>query len=175
MIAGDLERFLAVRRLEDRVARLAKRVADERPQPAIVLGEQHGFGSATAGRPAKREIRFGLIGRLAIFDPRQVHQERRALAGRGLDVNHASGLLNDSVDNRQAQTGATADFLRREERLEDAGGRLLIHAGSGIGDRQAYVVCRNRHVLDVVRRGADWRRWPGQSAAFRHPASHRAR
>ena len=50
---------------------------------------------------------------------RQEDAERRALADFGVDIDEAAGLLDDAVDGGEAEPGALADLLGREERLED--------------------------------------------------------
>ena len=52
----------------------------------------------------------------------------------------AAGLLDDAVDHRQAEAGALADFLRREERLEN----LVAHVG---GNAVAVVLDLDQHVV----------------------------
>ena len=56
--ARDGERFLAVRSLEHGVAGLAQRAADQRPQPAIVFGEQHRLVGAHGSPPLRRDRRI---------------------------------------------------------------------------------------------------------------------
>ena len=54
-----------------------------------------------------------------------------------LDLDVAAGLLGESVDLRQAEAGALADFFGREERLEDLGELLRL-------DSRARVVTATR-------------------------------
>jgi hypothetical protein len=42
--------------------------------------------------------------------------------------------MHDAEHDRESEAGALADFLRREERFEDARLRLLVHAVAGIAD-----------------------------------------
>ena len=51
----------------------------------------------------------------------------------------AAALLDDAVDDRQAEAGAFALLLGREERLEQLGARLLVDAGAGVADAQPRV------------------------------------
>ena len=44
------------------------------------------------------------------------------------------------MHHRQAEAGALADALGREERLDRARQRRLVHADAGVGDRQADIV-----------------------------------
>ena len=50
---------------------------------------------------------------------RQEDAERGAFALLGIDIDEAASLLDDAVDRREPEAGALADFLGREERLED--------------------------------------------------------
>ncbi len=69
---------------------------------------------------------------------RQVDAERRARDPCSLvDRDRAAGLTNDAVDGGQAQPGAAAGFLGREERFEDARLRRLVHADAVVADRRA--------------------------------------
>src|SRR5690606_10310223 len=51
---------------------------------------------------------------------RQADDEARADAGSGCDADDAAVLLDDLVRDREAEPGALADRLGREERIEDA-------------------------------------------------------
>src|SRR5205807_3236820 len=61
------------------------------------------------------------------------------LAGNG-DV--AAALLHDAVDGSQAEAGAAAFALGREERLEDALHRLAVHPAAGVAHVQHDVGAR---------------------------------
>ena len=80
---------------------------------------------------------------------RQKDRELRALARLAVDEDEAAGLLDDAVDGREAEPGAGADLLGREERLEDARQILLGDADAGIGDLDQHIIA-GRH--DLVRR-----------------------
>ncbi len=84
---------------------------------------------------------------------RQVDLEHGALVRRAVDKDEAAGLLDDAVDRRQAEPGAGADLLGREERLEDALDVLLRDADPGIGDLDQHVVA-GRHGLGAAPRTA---------------------
>ena len=96
--------------------------------------------------------------------------EDAALADFGVTVDEPAGLLDDAVDHRQAEAGALADLLGREERLEDLLDQVRRDAGAGVfhfddhifGRREVAVAelpaLFRRHVA-----GAD-----GQLAASRH-------
>jgi hypothetical protein len=78
---------------------------------------------------------------------RQADRERRSPAGRGGDVHAAAALAHDAVDGREAEPRALADGLRREERLEDAGDRRLVHAGARVRHAQHGVVAGGEHAV----------------------------
>ena len=59
-----------------------------------------------------------------------------------VDFHAATRLPRKSVDHRQAQTGALAPLLGREERLEHALDQFIRDAVAGIGDLDAYVAPR---------------------------------
>ena len=77
---------------------------------------------------------------------RQEDVERGALARLGIDIDETAGLLDDAVDRRQPEAGALADFLGREERLEDLVDDVDRNAGAGVADVDPHVVGR-RHAL----------------------------
>src|SRR5580700_220980 len=68
---------------------------------------------------------------------RQDEIEAGALAGRAFHLDAAAMVLEDAVHHRKTEAGALADRLRREEGLEDARERRLVHAAAGVGDRKA--------------------------------------
>ena len=59
--------------------------------------------------------------------------ERRAASGRAFHGDRSAVRLDDAVAHAEAEPGAFASGLRREERLEHALQRLLRHAGAGVG------------------------------------------
>src|SRR5690606_29682083 len=64
---------------------------------------------------------------------RQVDAEGCTMARLALDLDGAADLTNDAPYGAQAQAGALAALLRREERLEDAVVQLGWNAGSRVG------------------------------------------
>ena len=58
----------------------------------------------------------------------QVHLERRAATGSAVDADAPAVAFDDAVHGGEAQAQARAFGLRREEGLEDALPRLLVHA-----------------------------------------------
>src|SRR6185437_6365786 len=83
------------------------------------IGTRRGFllGCCFLRRAVNR-LRLGMDF-LLLAMPRQEDRERGALALLGIDIDEATGLLDDAVYRRQPKPGALADFLGREERLED--------------------------------------------------------
>ena len=86
------------------------------------------------------------------------------------DFNPALMLFDDSVNGGQAETGAFANFFRREERLEDAGQSAIVHAVPGVGDGEAdeislacLRVAAGVSGIDQHESGAD-----GEAASTRH-------
>jgi hypothetical protein len=74
--------------------------------------------------------------------------ERRAGAGLRAHLDRAAALCDDPVDRRQAEAGAGADVLRREEGLEEAEASLFVHPRTVVHylehDLFAVVAGRNR-------------------------------
>src|SRR5919204_1099191 len=92
---------------------------------------------------------------------RERDREHRALAGTAPHFDRAAVPLDDAVRDPQPEAGA-ALRLRREERLEDAGLRLLVHAHAAVADLDA-----DRLVWDVALARAVARR-DGERAAVGH-------
>ena len=87
---------------------------------------------------------LGAGGRERLVDAGQRDVDARAAAGRALDADGAAALLDDAVDDREAEAGAAADLLGRVERLEHARAHLFAHAGAGVDDAEA------RHAVAAV-------------------------
>ena len=76
------------------------------------------------------------------------HQrEPRALPDRAVAADRAVVLAHDAVGDRQAEAGAAADRLGREERIVDARELLRRDARAGVGDLgdRAIAVDARRH------------------------------
>jgi hypothetical protein len=105
----------AARREADRlVAELGEGLLAEADQRLLVVDEQDRL--AVAARDA-------FLGRRRRGDPAlrwNVDGERRADALVALDRDAAAQVGDDAVDEREAEPGADADLLGREERIEDA-------------------------------------------------------
>ena len=97
---------------------------------------------------------LGLIGRRfgagAIERARQEDLERRAAAVLAVDPDVAAVLLDDAVAGGEAEAGALARRLGREERLEQVARHLLGHAHAGVADREHHVLAR-QHALVLAR------------------------
>ena len=70
------------------------------------------------------------------------------MPGLAVDLDVPARLLDEAVDHAEAEAGALADLLGREERLEGAVDDLGRHAGRPIGDEQGNVVAGC--YLDIV-------------------------
>ena len=77
---------------------------------------------------------YGLGGARRPLDRRRrkFEDEPRALADDALAVDRAVVLAHDAVGDGQAEAGALADRLGREERIVDAGEVLARNAGAGV-------------------------------------------
>src|SRR5579871_2863984 len=69
----------------------------------------------------------------------EIEREGRALSRRAAHNDPALMTLHDAVDDGEAEAGATTGVLGREERLEDALERRLVHAGPAVLDEDAGV------------------------------------
>ena len=66
-----------------------------------------------------------------------MNRKGTAFAGGAGDFDPAFVLLDDAIDGRQPQSGAFANFLGREEGLEDPIQNRLVHAATGVCHGQA--------------------------------------
>src|SRR4030095_12471021 len=73
---------------------------------------------------------------------RQEDLERRAAAVLAVNPDVDAVLLDDAVAGGEAETGAAAGRLGREERLEEVPRDVLGHAHAGVADGQHHVVPR---------------------------------
>ena len=138
-------------------ARMAARAIASASMPA--LGFQHGvaldaqelasqfaharFVLDDQNRLAASRNRGGLFLRLGICrlarGLRKINFKRRALPGRTVHPNEAAALLHHAINRRQPQSRSFADFLGGEKRLENMGFGRLVHAVSGVADREQHV------------------------------------
>src|SRR5204863_9521908 len=102
-------------------------------QPRFILNQENRFVAADCtadvaaglGRERGRESRW------------EKNLEGRSHHELADDLDPALVLLDDAIDGRQTETGAFANALGGEERLENVGERVRIHAATGIADLQA--------------------------------------
>ena len=126
VLVPELQRLDAVRRLEHAVSLPFQHHARQHPNAGLVLDEQDGLGAA-----ARRRLGF----RFVLRPPRVSWSAGRHT----LNVvpwpislstaDRAAVLLDDAEDGGQAEPGALARRLGREERLEDVGQVLRRNAG----------------------------------------------
>ena len=84
-------------------------------------------------------------------DARQVDPERRPAPRLALDLHATAALGDNALDGRQPQPGATANFLGREERLEDMPPRFFVHADAGVAHGQHDIASRARAGMQPCR------------------------
>src|SRR3546814_14425257 len=84
--------------------------------------------------------------RLLLGDRRQVDREGGALPHGAVDEDVAAGLLHDAIDGGEAEAGAGADLLGREEGIEDAVDDIRRDAGAGVLHLHDGVVARRHEI-----------------------------
>ncbi len=135
----------------DAVAELGEAVGGEIGELDIVLDHQHRHAAAGHRRRG--------VGRLPLRQQvwrhaRQIEREGAALPHLALDGHLAAGLPGEAEHLRQAETGALADLLGGEERLEDAARSCGGNADAGVADGdadEAMAACKIRLRRDVHR------------------------
>jgi hypothetical protein len=156
VLLGREQRLGRARGGEHAVAGRVEDAPRDVPHGRLVLDHEHRLVPARARRRGAR-LRGRGRGRVV---PREVHAERRAAAGRAVDLDAAAALRDDAVHRREPEPRALAEALRGEERLEDTGARRGVHARSRVGDRELDVAARRdargggpaRRELDLPRR-----------------------
>src|SRR5216684_8907276 len=83
---------------------------------------------------ASHDRRSGLYGPVFSQDRREENPERRSLAWFGLDHDVSTEAFDDTMNDRQPESGADTHGTCGEERLEYAFGGPRIHAVPGIAD-----------------------------------------
>src|SRR5690348_9236543 len=103
-------------------------------------------------------------------DPREVNLKRGAEPWFTVNPDVATALAHDSVNRRQAKSGAAAFFFGGEKRFEDAADGFAVHATAAVGDAQLHVRAgANVNVLVGIRFAElDVGRFHFQAAARRH-------
>ena len=95
----------------------------------FVVDHQHGAAQARPlGRSHALRSRVSSVAGLVGRGRRQQHAKTRALAAARFEHDVAAMLVHDAVHDRQPHAGALAGLLGREERLEDAFGRVGVDA-----------------------------------------------
>src|SRR3546814_13248310 len=101
--------------------------------------------------------------------PTLFRSEGGALPHGAVDEDVAAGLLHDAIDGGEAEAGAGADLLGREEGIEDAvddirrdAGAGVLHLNDGVVARRHGLVLQLARPLHLLAAGAD-----GQHAAAR--------
>ncbi len=133
----------------------------------IVLDDQDRFFVATDLDRAGLVI---LLRHAVDQQPRQVELDGGAMLLLRIDLHMAAGLLDEAIDLAEPETGAAADVLGREERLEHARQHILGHAAAGVGDGDHHIGA-GRHFglgggVALVEPGVGG--FDGQVAAGRH-------
>ena len=167
VLFGGAQRFHAGPRLDQIVAALLQRHGGEVADHFLVFHQQDRL-DARAGGALGTDHDAGdghrLLGR------RQKDAERRAFPRLADHVDVPLVLLDDAVDDGQAQAGALAEFLGGEERLEDARLHFAAHAAASVGHGQQHVAAGldvGRQVVGV-RVQDDVAGLDGELAAARH-------
>ena len=110
--------LLTVARPIDREAGIDERLGHRDRQRGLVFDHQHAQSLERFERD--RLLRRSCRGRVQVLTRyRQLDEERRTLALLRREPDTAAVLLHDRVGDGEAEAGALADFLRREERIED--------------------------------------------------------
>src|SRR6202007_2343350 len=78
--------------------------------------------------------------RWSMRSARQINPNGGSVADFTVDCHGPAGLLGKPVNQAEAEASALVHFLGREEGLKGATADLLAHAGSGVGDRDHYVI-----------------------------------
>ena len=91
------------------------------------------------GGPRTPGLRLDLMGGA-------VDGEARPLAHLGIGEDVAARLFDDAIDGRKSQARALADFLGREEGLEDLAEDAWRNAGAGVGNRQRCIIGNRQDV-----------------------------
>ena len=147
---------------------LAQRLGRDLADPLVILDQQHGRARDRRHLGRHRRRRHRPYRRLVALGQIECHQ--RADARRALQRDMAAELAHEAEYLRQAEAGAAADRLRREERLEGAITHLGRHAVAVVAHRQRDVAAGLR-VRIAAQPGGIQRRPPRRDrdrAAARH-------
>ena len=148
MTLEQLQRALRGGRLEHSIAVLAEHRADELSHVRRVFDDEDGL--AVPFRRVDGERRSN-VRRDAVTHDREEHVDLRADVFLAREDDVTARLFDDPVHRREPEPGAFVP-LRREERLERAGGHLGRHPRAGVGHAQPQVAIRLH--IDVLGRVA---------------------
>ena len=136
----NLQRGLAVVRLEHLVTLVLERPADKGADRILVLDKQNNLGS---GQVPGDGVFLGRLGGFNFFGGikrRKENIKSRALPFLAVDKDRAPGLGNNAVGGGQSEAGSLAHLLGGEERLEHLVEVLFGDPGAGIRDHDADVI-----------------------------------
>jgi len=135
MLGGCRHTFLERARLEDPIALALEDAGHQGADCRLVFYHQDALAapvrSDRSGVPSPGGRPYCGLGGAG-----QIDLQSRALAGFTFDRDLAAALLDDPVDDRQAESGALFRVLGGVERLEGVSDCLLNHSRAGVGEDQ---------------------------------------
>ena len=136
-IAGDDGNgFVRVQRVAGAIAQALQQAVHHQGHHLVVVDIEHMLAVAAQRR---RIDRLEPHRQALVVDQRQVDIERAAATDRAVDGDRAAVRLDDAVHDSQPETRAPADRLGREEGLEDALARVVVHATAVVAHPQVDV------------------------------------
>ena len=135
MLGAGQKRLDTVPGFQHGVAMQLQRIVHQPPHARLVFHQQDRFLAAgLTGRSGARLRRVcGLVG------AREQDSERGSMPRSALHGDMTAALLDDPVDGRESESRSLAFLFCGEEGLEQMRLRLLIHAATGVLDRQHHV------------------------------------
>src|SRR5689334_21472499 len=109
------QRITTMTRLKNVVPVPVQDLAHEGAHTILIFNEQYRLAATTCR--LLRTSRGNFSGRV---HGRQIDFKCRSDSHFGIHPDVTAALLDDSINRREPETGAFADFFRREERFEDA-------------------------------------------------------
>ena len=106
---------------------------------------------------------------------RQIHRHGGSVLRRRVDGHEAAGMVRDTLHERQAEPGALADLLRREERLEEMGLHVGAHADAVVAHAKPVIFAGSAGLFTREARGIDHRGIQQPRGWCRRAAARRAR
>ena len=126
------------RRRQHGVAQRGEHGGGHLQDQGLVLDQEDGLSAA---RHRLRRSSHGARREAAVVSG-QVDAEHRPPVRPAVDLDAAAVQADDAVDRGQPQTGALAQLLGGEERFEQVGEGVVVHAAAGVAHRQAHVAAR---------------------------------